>query len=128
MMSLDTDTKQLVLSIFEGIQEIKGKDVIGLDLTDRESYTDFLFLASGGSDRQVGAIADNILKKAFEKTRRHPLGVEGLEQCDWVLIDFGEVVAHVFNEEVRDDYHLEDMWLNVQPIPEDKLETFVKNH
>lgn len=126
-MALQEDTKELAQAIIEACQEIKGKNIIGLDLSDRQSYTDFIVIVSGGSDRQVHAIADNILKKVFKKFGLHPLGTEGYDTSEWILIDFADVVVHVFNEEVRDDYHLEDMWINTKPVEEDEIENYFKS-
>ena len=123
-MSLDARTKKLAETVFAAAQEIKAKDVIALDLSGIESYTDFIMIASGGSERQLSAIADNILKRVFEELHLHPIGVEGRGLSDWVLIDFGSVIVHLFFEETRKFYHLEDMWLQVKPIPETKIGTF----
>lgn len=120
-MALDARIKELGRTLLDAAQEIKGKDIVGLDLSDVESYTDFILIASGGSDRQTKAVADNIIKRMFEKHHRHPLGIEGYAQAEWILIDFGEVIAHVFFDEARKLYHLEDMWLNVAPIAENAL-------
>lgn len=124
-MALDTRTIELAKTVFEAAQEIKGKDIVGLNLSDVESYTDFIFIISAGSDRQVKALSDNVIKKVFEKHHLHPLGTEGYEQGEWVLIDFGEVIAHVFFEEAREFYHLEDIWLQVEAIPEEKIESYL---
>lgn len=121
-MTLDARTKELGRTTLEAVQEIKAKNVVGLDLSSVESYTDFIVIASGSSDRQTMAIADNVIRRFFEKHRMHPLGTEGYAQGEWILIDFGAVIVHVFFDEVRRHYHLEDMWLNVAPVPEDKLE------
>lgn len=117
-MTLDARTRELGRTALDAVQEIKGKDIIGLDLSEVESYTDFILIASGGSDRQTCAIADNLIKRMFEKHHLHPLGLEGYQQAEWILIDFGDFIAHVFFDEARKLYHLEDMWLNVKPISE----------
>lgn len=124
---MDKRTADLALSAFDATQDVKARDVIGIDLSDLESYTDFILIASGGSDRQVLAIADSVIKKLFKKHHLHPLGVEGGEAAEWVLIDFGEVVVHVFLDTVRENYHLEDMWLNVKPIAQDDFAKTVKS-
>lgn len=125
-MNLDHKTGDLILTTFEAIQEIKGQDIIGIDLSQAESYTDFILIVSGGSGRQVSAIADNILKRIFEKLKLNPLGIEGYEQAEWILIDFGDIVVHIFLKEIRDEYHLEDMWLNLKPIAEAQIARHVK--
>lgn len=126
-MSLDVRTQKLAKTVFAAAQEIKAKDVIALDLSDVESYTDFILIASGGSERQLSAIADNILKRVFEELGMHPIGIEGRGSSDWVLIDFGSVIVHLFFEETRNFYHLEDMWLQVKPIPETKIDSVLSD-
>ena len=123
---MDKQTSALALTIFAAAESIKAQDIIGVDLSTVESYTDFVTIASGGSDRQVVSIADNVIKSGFKKHHMHPLGVEGYEAAEWVLIDFGEVIVHVFQQSVRDHYHLEDMWMQVKPISQDEFIKTVK--
>ena len=125
-MGMDKKTVELTLVIFKAIEDIKGKDIVGIDLSKSQSYTDFVLIASGGSDRQVTAIADNILENVFQNFKKNPLGVEGYESGEWVLIDFGEVVIHIFQESIREKYHLEDMWMHCRPILEKNFVKTVK--
>jgi ribosome-associated protein len=100
------ETLQIVLSRLE---EMKAEDVITIDLNGKTSIADFMVVASGRSNRHVGSVADNVvqeLKKAGRKDNR----VEGQPHCEWVLIDTGDVIVHVFRPEVRDFYGLEKMW------------------
>lgn len=124
-MTLDARTKELARTALAALQDVKGKNIVGLDLSEIESYTDFVLIASGSSDRQTVALADNVIRKMFELHRLHPLGTEGYSQGEWVLIDFGALVVHVFFEDVRKQYHLEDMWLNVSPVSESGLESLL---
>lgn len=101
--------KKLAALIREAAQDTKAVDLAVLNLAKLTSFTDYFVICSGRSDTQVRAIADNILKK-LKTENRHPLGVEGYERGLWVLLDFGEVVAHIFYHEVRDYYHLEKLW------------------
>jgi len=71
--------------------------------------TDYFIICSGSSGRQVKAIADNIQDKLAKKGRR-PFGVEGREKSDWVLLDYSDLVVHVFDKETRDYYQLERLW------------------
>ena len=80
-----------------------------IDLAGKTSIADRMIIASGGSQRQVAALADRLvrdLKEAGHKT----LGVEGLAQGDWVLVDLGDVIVHLFRREIRELYNLEKMW------------------
>lgn len=124
---MDKHTVALALTAFDAVLDVKGRDVVGMDLEGLESYTDFILIVSGGSERQVASLADSVIKKVFKKHKLHPLGTEGLDACEWVLVDFGELVVHVFLDTVREHYHLEDMWMNVKPIAQDDFVTTVKS-
>jgi ribosome-associated protein len=90
-------------------QDKKALDVSILDVRGMTSYADYLVLASGESDRQVTAIADHIDEKLKAQGTR-PLGHEGRETGTWVLVDYGEVVVHLFFTEVRASYDLDGLW------------------
>jgi ribosome-associated protein len=98
----------------------KAQDVVVVDLDGKTSIADFMVIASGTSQRQVGAMADHLR----EKLKAKGLGgvaVEGATQCDWVLIDTRDVVVHLFRPEVREFYNLEKMW--GEPAPGRGLDT-----
>src|ERR1700743_1842973 len=87
---------------------MKAEDILTIDLRDKPSIGDYMVVSSGRSQRHVGAVADRVvedLHKAGVQAR-----VEGAPVCDWVLIDAGVVIVHVFRPEVRDFYNLEKMW------------------
>jgi ribosome-associated protein len=88
---------------------MKGEDTVTINLSGKSSIADFMVVTSGRSTRQVGAIADHLLKQLAEAGVRGAR-VEGMPHCDWVLIDAGDVVIHVFRPEVRAFYQLEKMW------------------
>lgn len=107
--------KKLARLIAEAAEDVKAIDLVLLHLTKLTSFTDYFVICSGRSDTQVRAIADNILKKL--KNQNHiPLGMEGYNQGLWVLIDFGDVVAHIFYHEVRDYYNLEKLWSDAKHL------------
>jgi ribosome-associated protein len=89
--------------------ELKAADVVALDLASISGATDYFLLASGGSDVQVKAIAENIVEQLKEKDIR-PEHIEGLQGGRWVLIDYIDFVVHVFHEEARQFYQLEVLW------------------
>lgn len=101
--------KQLAQRIARLVLDKKANDVLILDVRGKASYADYMVLASGESDRQVSAMADNVLSQLKADGHR-AVGSEGHETGNWVLIDFGEVVAHLFNHEVRGFYDLEGLW------------------
>lgn len=96
------------------LDEAKAEKVVRINLRGKSSIGDHMVIATGRSDRHVGAIADQIQRKLKE----HGFGrarVEGMEACDWVLIDAGDVIVHVFRPEVREFYNLERMWSAERP-------------
>ncbi|KQP55269.1 ribosome-associated protein IOJAP [Methylobacterium sp. Leaf399] len=94
---------------------MKAEDTIEIDLAGKTSLADAMIITSGRSQRHVGAIADRILQdmksKGFGGAR-----VEGLPACDWVLIDAGDIIVHIFRPEVRGFYNLEKMWGVDRPL------------
>ena len=95
--------------------ERKAEDVVALDVRALTSFADTFVLSTGGSDRQVRAIADSV-REAFEKAGGRVLGVEGLEEARWVLLDLGDVIVHVFQPEVRSYYDLDRLWSDAPAI------------
>ncbi len=101
--------KDLLKLIIGSLEDDIAVDIATIDLAGKSSIADFMVIASGRSRRQVGAIADHVVRKIKEKATHRP-GIEGLPQSDWVLIDAGDVVVHIFRPEVRSFYNLEKMW------------------
>jgi ribosome-associated protein len=87
----------------------KAFQIVGFEVSDLTSYTDSLLICSGASDRQVAAISDAVQRQLKEAGRR-PLHVEGERRADWVLLDYGDFVIHVFTEERRTYYGLDGLW------------------
>ena len=100
------ETMQIVLSRLE---DMKAEDIVTIDLNGKSSIADLMVVASGRSNRHVGAVADNVVQE-LKKSGLKDIRVEGQPHCDWVLIDTGDVIVHVFRPEVRDFYSLEKMW------------------
>ncbi len=101
--------------VLDTLDAAKAEDVAVIDLRGKTSIGDQMVIASGRSQRHVGAVADHIIRKlkdeGFGRAR-----VEGLPQCDWVLIDAGDVIVHIFRPEVREFYNLEKMWSADRPM------------
>ncbi|MDH4572981.1 ribosome silencing factor [Salinicola acroporae] len=107
---MQTDTlKSLVV---DALEELKARDVVELDVAELTSVTDVMVVASGTSSRHVSALADNVIEKAKEAGLR-PLGVEGQQSGEWVLVDLGDVIAHVMMPETRQLYDLERLWADL---------------
>jgi ribosome-associated protein len=113
----------LLNSIIKGIFEKKGKDVLKFDLRKLENrITDYFVICHGSSVTQVDSICDSVEDVVRDETGEKPLHVEGLENCFWVLLDFGNVVVHIFLEQYRIFYSLESLWADATvEIMEDKL-------
>ncbi len=96
------------------LEDMKAEEIVEIDLAGKTSLADTMIIATGRSNRHVGSIADRIVE--FVKLAGHPTPrVEGLPHCDWVLIDAGDVIAHVFRPDVRQFYNLEKMWAGDRP-------------
>jgi ribosome-associated protein len=93
----------------------KAMDVVVLDMRDASSITDYFLICSGGSERQVQAIADAI-DEQLGQSGIASLGIEGYREGRWVLMDYGDVIVHVFSRETRDFYDLERLWANAPKI------------
>ena len=104
----------LLQQILNWLDEAKAEQLVTIDLKGKSSIGDFMVIASGRSDRHVGAVAEQ-LQKNLKEAGRSGTRVEGLETCDWVLIDSGDIIVHVFRPEVREFYNLEKMWLADRP-------------
>lgn len=95
--------------IVDALEDLKGKQIVQLDVRELSSVMDTLVLASGTSSRHVKSLANNLVEDA--KQQGHPpIGVEGVDSGDWVLVDFGDIVVHVMQEETRSFYDLEKLW------------------
>ena len=88
---------------------MKAEDTVTIDLKGKTAFADAMVITSGTSNRHVGAIADRVLQN-LKKAGVPDTRVEGMPHCDWVLIDAGDVIGHVFRPEVRAFYDLEKMW------------------
>jgi len=118
-------TKAKAVAIAQASVEKKATDVLVLNVSKLTSVTDYLVLCSGESERQVRAIADNI-DRVLSSRRNPPLSIEGTASSQWVLMDFGDVIAHIFRSDVRAHYALEKLWGDAPrvrvPVPEPTAE------
>jgi len=108
------DTEETLRLVLASLEDIKAEDTITIDLHGKTSIGDYMVVTSGRSNRHVGAVAYRVLKDLSEHGIRQ-IRVEGLPHCDWVLIDAGDVIVHVFRPEVRAFYNLEKMWSSARP-------------
>jgi ribosome-associated protein len=96
--------------LLASLEDSKAKDIVTIDLHGKSDMADFMLIASGTSDRHVSAIADHLTTYIKEHTKASILAVEGLRDANWVLVDTGDIIVHIFRPEVRTFYNLEKMW------------------
>ncbi len=101
--------EQLTTLVEHGLEDAKARDVVVIDVRGRTTITDFIIIATGTSSRHVQAIAEQITGQV-KQARGDVLGVEGREAGEWVLMDFGDAVVHVMQQEARTFYDLEQLW------------------
>jgi ribosome-associated protein len=104
-------SEQLCQLVVKGMQEKKALDVVVMDLREiKNAITDFFVICTGNSDTQIDAIADSVETEVYKLTNEHPWQREGKEAKEWILIDYVDVVAHVFRKDRREFYGLEQLW------------------
>ncbi|MFC3118437.1 ribosome silencing factor [Jhaorihella thermophila] len=109
-------SEDVLARVLSSLEDDKAEDVVQIDLRGKTAIGDYMVIASGRSTRQVSSMADKLidrLKQAFGFSSR----VEGKEAGDWVLIDTGDVIVHIFRPEVREFYQLEKMWMPAGATP-----------
>lgn len=104
-----TGPRALEALVIAALEDDKAEDIVAIDLEGKSSVTDIMIIASGRSNRHVGAISDHLLTR-LKEAGVDGVRAEGLKTADWVLIDAGDVIVHVFRPEVRAFYDLEKMW------------------
>jgi len=112
----DADILAAVATAVEAARAKKGFQIVALDVSEMTSLADSFVLCSGANPRQVGAIADSVAE-SLRGAGRRPLHVEGEPACDWVLMDYGDFVVHVFSEERRSYYSLDRLWAAAPRLP-----------
>jgi ribosome-associated protein len=114
-MTESSTSHEKARTIVTAALERKAERPVALDISQLTSFTEAFVVVSGGSDRQVRAIADEVVK-TLKRAGDPPLGVEGLAEGHWVLIDCNDVICHVFGPEMREKYDLERLWHDGEPI------------
>lgn len=105
-----TNSASLLALVLKSVDDDKAEDIVQIDLRGRSDVADYMVVCSGRSSRQVAAISEKLADR-LKQEMRLSVRMEGKETGDWVLIDAGDVVVHVFRPEVREFYQLEKMWL-----------------
>jgi ribosome-associated protein len=105
----------LITTILDGIEDVKGQDINILDLRALENTVcDYFIICEGTSNTQVNAIVNSIQKKVSKETRDKPWHIEGSDNAEWVLMDYVNVVVHVFQKHIREYYDIESLWGDAQ--------------
>lgn len=107
------DLAKLIVDI---VEERKADDIVLLDLRPNTILADYFVICTGNSDRQIRALMDYVREGIKEKTRKIPKGIEGTPESGWVLMDYGDVIVHLFAEDQRDYYDIESLWSSVSQV------------
>ncbi|MFT4659816.1 MAG: ribosome-associated protein [Patiriisocius sp.] len=113
---------KLVKTIIEGIQEVKGQEILELDLTKLDvSICDTFIICHGGSTTQVDAIGDKVQEFTRKKLNQKAWKTSGYENCEWVILDYFDIIVHIFLKETRSVYNLEDLWSDANIITHEEI-------
>lgn len=107
--------RTLARAIAQAASDTKAIDIVVLDLQKLTSFTDYFIICSGASDRQLSAIA-NAIRQSVKAKGRLPIGFEGERSSHWMVVDYGDVVAHIFHQDERDYYQIERLWADAPRI------------
>ncbi len=111
MTKRNSNADELITTIISGIEDVKGKEITLLDLREIENTVcDYFIICEGTSNTQVNAIVNSIQKQVSKTTKDKPWHVEGKDNAEWVLMDYVNVVVHVFQKHVREYYDIESLW------------------
>jgi ribosome-associated protein len=108
-LKAQSDADKTLNMVLSRLDDMKAEDTVTIDLRGKSAFTDFMVITTGRVNRHVGAIAESVAKGLKESGIASP-HIEGLPNCDWVLIDSGDVIVHIFRPEVREFYNLERLW------------------
>jgi ribosome-associated protein len=104
-------SEELSQLVVKGMQERKATNIVVMDMRKvKNAFTDYFVVASGSSDTQVEAIAESVDKEVWEATRNNPRSTEGKANREWILVDYYDVIVHVFKKDRREFYKLEELW------------------
>lgn len=121
MQKKQAETDQLITQIIQGIENVKGQDIEILDLRDIENTVcDYFIICNGTSNTQVNAIVNSIQKYVSKSLKEKPWHIEGSDNAEWILMDYVDVVVHVFQKHIREFYDIEGLWGDAKSV---KIET-----
>lgn len=123
----DYTSEDVLGAVLASLDDDKAEDIVQIDLRGRSDVADYMVICSGRSSRQVAAIAEKLSERLKERFRI-AAKMEGKETADWVLIDSGDVIVHVFRPEVREFYQLEKMWMPADALRSATLDRLRADH
>lgn len=113
----ERDAKLLIDAIVDGIQDVKGHEITVLNMSELpNAIADFFIICSGDSSTQVEAIAQSVVRKTRKDVQERPWHEEGTRNAEWVLLDYVNVVVHIFYKDIREFYNLESLWADAEQI------------
>lgn len=116
-MAKKKEKTELPNTIVNAIEELKGENIVCLDLRKlKNAVTDFFIICSGNSNTQVDAIANHIYNEVSKKIKQKPWHSEGYQNAEWILLDYIDTVVHIFQKEIRDFYNLESLWADAEEV------------
>lgn len=110
------DSKEFAMVAARAIDDKKGSDIVIQDVSELLNVTDYFVIATGANNRRVDAIAEEVEEKLREMCDVKPISREGLDEGEWVLLDYGSIVVHIFQPATRDFYRLEQLWENAPTV------------
>ena len=109
------ETQILVNTIIDALQDKKGKKIVTINLANIDTaICKYFIIAEGNSPTQVSALSDSVWDKVYEKVHEKPLGAVGMKEAQWVAMDYGTVMLHIFIPNIRDYYNLENLWADAE--------------
>lgn len=116
-MNKKVDSKTLIDTIVDSILDVKGEDLVLLDLREIENaFCEYFVICTGNSNTQVSAIASTVERKVRKETKERPWHIEGTENAQWILMDYTNIIVHVFQKQYRDYYDIESLWGDAKEI------------
>ena len=111
MSKQEKNNDLLIAQVIKGIEEVKGQDITILDLREIENTVcDYFIICNGTSNTQVNAIVSSVQKTVSKALKDKPFNIEGTDNAEWVLMDYVNIVVHVFQKHIREHYNIEDLW------------------
>ena len=116
------NAKELALLAARALSDKRGKEIQVLEIGELTTLADYFVIATGSSNTQINALVDNVEKVLLEEAEEDPLHREGYRGGTWVLLDYGNVIVHVFTPEAHDFYDLEHLWADAKELPAEEWE------